>query len=148
MKQSKSPDYVINDVNLVEKEDSVKSNDTDKALNYIDLFASYEYAKDAITSSRGDKGKLEKIQFQTKQNKIVFSNQNEVKFLDDSKISKSLMIKSDIPQEIQNKISNNESVKLSLDEYSFDNNEEYLKKDFIKPNYKANGKICSKSDFI
>jgi len=60
------------------------------------------------------------------------------------------MIASDFTQQSQNKNSNNISVQISLDDYSLDKNEDYLKKDFIKPNYKLNPKKCliAKNDFI
>ena len=122
-------------------------------FNYIDLFASYDYAKDTIKNSRGDKSKLEKIHFETKDNKIIVAkdeNEEDKKKLSDESIySKSTMIASDITQS-QNKNSNNISVQISLDDYTFDKNEDYLKNDFIKPSYKLNPKKCliAKNDFI
>ena len=77
MKEYISPNLNSNSPDLIEKENSVKSNDTDSALNYIDLFASYDCAKDTIKNSRGDKSKLEKIHFETKNNKIIVSNETD-----------------------------------------------------------------------
>jgi hypothetical protein len=133
-----------------EKDDcvSLKSNDTDTALNYMDLFASYDCAKDAIKHNSGDKTKLQKIHFETKDNKIILCEEEKSKVkatkLDFSLCSKSTETPTDESQKNKSSDSKTDSIEIFLEEYSLDKNEEFVKKDFLKANF--NKKI--KKNFI
>jgi hypothetical protein len=146
---------IINDMEIQEEDNqSVKSNDTDDQLDFTELIATYENAKEAIKKNSGDRKKLQALKFNTEKdsNRIVVTydpKSTKKKIIDDltttinldqdnSFITKSTNLNVTNINRIENSSINNTNQKDSqlfqFEDYSYDEkaNESLLKADFLK----------------
>ncbi len=77
------------DTKILEDNHSAKSDDTDTALDYTDLLATYENAKEEIKKNSGDKKKLQALNFKTDNNSnkilVTYDHMSKKKLMDDFK---------------------------------------------------------------